>query len=218
IYFETYASWASRYHTHGNPLFVPEARGSDAGAANAFYTFGQHDAIGFCPFAVDAENAASPIARAYAALKELSPLILDKQGTGDMAGVVLEPEATAGEVELGGYRMRVVWAREPRALSIGELQDRNATLPRAGVLFIHAGPDEFYVSGNGGVLVYFTSLQGKAPLTGIESLDEGSFIDGQWKPGRRLNGDENGQGQLLRLPAGSDDGVRIYRVRLYGYR
>lgn len=218
IYFETYASWAAKYQRADNPLFVPEARAGISGAANAFYTFGRHDAIGFSPFAIDAEPADTPIGPAYETLSQLAPLLLQHQGAKRTNGVVLEPEAMAGEVEMSGYRMRVVWASQPRPLSIGELQDRNAVQPRAGVLFINSAQDEFYVASSGGALVYFSSLDPSAPIAGIESIDEGKFVDGRWQPGRRLNGDEDAQGQLLRLQANKPGGNNIYRVRLYRYR
>jgi hypothetical protein len=34
---------------------------------------------------------------------------------------------------------------------------------------------------------------------GIAAVDEGSFDDGKWVPGRRLNGDENDQGKAWRF-------------------
>lgn len=46
IYFN-FKEWAASYDRSGNPLFIPEARGGAEGAANAFYAFGRHRAIGF---------------------------------------------------------------------------------------------------------------------------------------------------------------------------
>jgi hypothetical protein len=55
------------------------------------------------------------------------------------------------------------------------------------------------------------------PITGIESIDEETLIDGEWIPQRRLNGDENAQGQLLKVN-GASTSQTIYKVRLYRYR
>ena len=53
IYFPNFAEWCRRYQQSGNPLFIPEALRSPDATANAFYVFGQHDAIGFCPFGIE---------------------------------------------------------------------------------------------------------------------------------------------------------------------
>jgi len=51
-------------------------------------------------------------------------------------------------------------------------------------------------------------------MTGIASIEEGLFVNGQWVAGRRLNGDENHQGRHLRLVTGQS-GIQL--VKLYRY-
>lgn len=63
----------------------------------------------------------------------------------------------------------------------------------------------------------FPQLAGP-PIVGILSTDEMYFEHGGWVPRRRLNGDENSQGNELKLFARDLDQGRIYRVRLYRYR
>jgi hypothetical protein len=48
---------------------------------------------------------------------------------------------------------------------------------------------------------------------GIAAVDEGSFEDGKWIPGRRLNGDENDQGKGWRFDPWhvSTEKVKLYR-------
>ena len=53
VYFDNYAYWAGKYKREGNPVFVPEARGGLEGAANALYTFGELNGLGFSPFGID---------------------------------------------------------------------------------------------------------------------------------------------------------------------
>jgi hypothetical protein len=53
------------------------------------------------------------------------------------------------------------------------------------------------------------------PIAGIESAQEGKFVDGIWVRGRTLNGDDTNQGRYLRIPAGE---FSLRRVRLYRYR
>jgi len=228
IYFDEFAKWAQDYARPDNPLFIPEARGSSEGAANAFYAFGQVSAIGFSPFAIDSEAAGptaspadtgtrqqpigSPVSSAYAVLTHLSSSILDKQTTGEIAALVLEGEAQrAGRVSLGEYTMTVT---RPPSLA----GDTSAAAARASVLFLQTGPDEYLVAGSGSALVTFSAATPGLPIVGIESIDEESFDGNDWVLGRRLNGDENSQGQILRLNTEDSSQGRIYRVRLYRYR
>lgn len=228
IYSDEFAEWCQKYVRPGNSLFIPEARGGAEGAANAFYAFGQVSTIGFSPFAIDSEDATSvtpapepgatgrprgaPIGYAYATLSRLAPLILEKQTTGEIASVVLEGEAQrAARISLGDYTMTV---SRPVKLT----GDASAAAARASALFLQTGPNEYIVAGSGSAVVTFAASTPGLPIVGIESIDEEFFDGGQWVPGRRLNGDENSQGQVLKLNA--DDALqgRIYRVRLYRYR
>jgi hypothetical protein len=45
-------------------------------------------------------------------------------------------------------------------------------------------------------------------------VDEGTFEDGKWVPGRRLNGDENDQGKGWRFDSRQ---LRTEKVRLYRF-
>jgi hypothetical protein len=49
---------------------------------------------------------------------------------------------------------------------------------------------------------------------GIAAVDEGSFEDGKWVGGRRLNGDENDQGKGWRFDGRQ---LRTEKVTLYRF-
>jgi beta-galactosidase GanA len=211
IYLDDFAEWCQKYIRPDNSLFIPEARGGAEGAANAFYALGQVSAIGFSPFGIDSEDAA-PIGDAYATLSHLAPLILEKQAIGEIASVVLEGEAQrAARVTLGDYTFTVT--RPPNLTS-----DASAAAPRASALFLQTGPNEYIVAGSGNSVVTFAASTPGLPTVGIESIDEEFFDGGQWILGRRLNGDENSQGQVLKLNADDSAQGRVYRLRLYRYR
>ena len=211
IYLDNFEEWCQEYIRPDNPLFIPEARGGVEGAANAFYAFGQVSTIGFSPFAIDSEGPA-PVGDSYAILSHLSPLILGKQSTGDISAVVLEGEPQrASRTSLGDYTMMVT---RPASLT----GDPAAAAARASLLFLRTGPNEYIVAGSGNALVTFSASTPGLPIVGIESIDEEFFDGSQWVMGRRLNGDENSQGQVLKLNAVDSAEGRIYRVRLYRYR
>jgi hypothetical protein len=53
IYMDDF-NWACQeYARSGNPLFIPETRGGDIGAARVFYVFGEFNAGCFAPFGID---------------------------------------------------------------------------------------------------------------------------------------------------------------------
>jgi hypothetical protein len=216
IYFPNFTEWCDKYHRSGNPLFIPEALRD---TANPFYAFGQDDALGFSPFGIDDPPAMSganemmmPRPRledCYAVLSQLAPLILENQGKGTMAGVLLDETNQAQKIRLGRYVLNIshdyIWngSRDPHP----------SPWPRFGGLVIALGPDEFLVAGCG-LIVTFTADSPGDPLAGIQSIEEGSFIHGRWVAGRRMNGDEDHQGRHLRLIPGE---VGIQRVKLYHY-
>ncbi len=222
IYFENFADWCRLYQRLGNPLFIPEARAGAAAAANVLYAVGAHAAIGFSPFAIDEEGAAGSserrtadenrelLAASYGVLSRLAPLVLEKQASGDIAATLLEGEAQrSARFSLGGYTMTMT-----RAAAAAP----NASAERAAALFVRTGEDEFLVAGSGRANISFAPNSPGLPIAGIASIDEERLVDGHWVRLRRLNGDENGQGQVLRLnPSGATPGT-AYRVRLYRYR
>jgi hypothetical protein len=210
IYFPNFAEWLGRYDRGGNAVFVPEVDRRQS-VTNAFYAFGRHNAMGYSPFSIesvgDPEN--SQFKKGYAILHQLAPLILEHQGTGTMAGFLLDSAAQTAEIQLGGYAFTVkheyTWPYAARAEGL---------TPRYGGTIIMTAPDEFYVAGSG-VVVTFQSSSDAGSVAGIASIDEGVFVKGKWVAGRRMNGDEDHQGRHVHLPGG-EYGIR--HVRLYTYR
>ena len=56
-------------------------------------------------------------------------------------------------------------------------------------LILKAEEDTYYILANGCMITPFSANQEK-PNYDIIALEEGKFVDGQWKAGRRLNGDD----------------------------
>ena len=102
IYFPNFAEWTGKYVRSGNPLFVPEARLTQQSGVDALYAFGRHDAIGYSPFAIEGataeQGAGAALARSYAMLAQLAPLVAEHQGRGTMTGV-MPPTAFDGTVD-----------------------------------------------------------------------------------------------------------------------
>ncbi len=112
--------WAHRYHRPDNPLFLPETRDGEAGAANIFYILGEHAAIGFSPFGID--NWATPatgemadkeksgeeaLRVSYNAIASVAPMLLDAQSKGEVHGFVLDKQRPSVTFVMHGYDVDV---------------------------------------------------------------------------------------------------------------
>jgi beta-galactosidase GanA len=184
--------------------------------ANAFYAFGKLDAIGWGPFSIESidDKQTNPLADAYSVLRQLSPAILDAQGTGRMSGFrarVLEDGTvidTPVTETIGGFRFTVSFV-DPW---VAKSAQNTAT---HGGIIIQTGAEDYLVAGQG-MTITFAPVGEGPPLAGIDTVREGSFdTRGTWVPGRLLNGDQTHQGRHLRLAPGA---YQIQRVRLYRYR
>jgi hypothetical protein len=202
IYAPEFTFWCSRYTERGNPLFIPETSGQGNGPRNLFYAFGTHDAIGVSPFGVDSipNPKESDLARSYAAIAQIAPLILRHQGRNEMAGFVLNKEKPSLTRELGGYELEI---------SLDSIF--GSTVENGFGILIAAGPDEFIGAGSGFRVRFKPKTSGPA-LAGIGHVDEGAFINGKWTPARRLNGDEDDQGGFWRFDRFA---LRIERCVVY---
>jgi beta-galactosidase GanA len=210
IYFPNFAEWCRKYHRAGNLLFIPEAILDNTTWANALYAFGEHGALGFCPFSIEyqADPENSKLTRVYSLLHQMKPLILANQGQGSMRGVLLDGENQADTLQMGGYRLNIshdytfAWAKKSEG-----------PWPRTGGIIIQLAADEFYIAGSG-IIVTFDVHTDSGMTAGIGWIDEGRFAEGKWVAGRRLNGDQSHQGRHLRIPV---DDVDIQRIKLYKY-
>ena len=221
IYLPNFPELVARYSRAANPAFIPESRAGAAGAANAFYAFGQHGAMGYSPFGIEEREdpEKGQIPKAYAVLARLAPLILEHQSKGLIAAVWLNKEQPAQKLQLGNYTLNIELRRTRRAPGL---------LPEVGSgIFIAAGPDEYIAAGTD-VQVTFSPNTPGPPIAGLATVEEGTYVSGRWVAGRVLNGDEvqlrydlaaaaaeNQSGSGLRFGA---DGPAIQRVRLYRYR
>jgi beta-galactosidase GanA len=215
VYFSSFAEWSRKFHRSGNPLFVPEIAPTPLNSVQAFYAIGQHDAIGFSPFAIESldEPTSKSLRDGYDVLAQLAPLILEYQGKGLMAGFLPEgPEQRLPQqLRLGDYVLNVNFDRPPLMPA-----PQNAQTPAviSGGLVIALRPDEFVFAGTGLTVTFEPNTPG-APIAGILSVQEGKYVDGQWVPGRWLNGDQTNQGRHLRLGSGT---FGVQRIKLYRYR
>ena len=223
IYINEYEWVLSQFALSNNPIFIPECR---VDVSKALYAYGEYDALGFAPFGFDgAQNASGEysadfenLGKCYAILSGMDQMIIRNYGSDKLRGLRVTEENASPSVEMGDYILTARSSvRNQRAFNYGQgaaqMAREDAQLVAAsrqqaqsGALILQTSPDEFYIVGLN-VSFSFASKNADAPgriLT--DALEEGTFVDGRWVPGRRLNGDENRVGI---------NGVGAVRVVLY---
>jgi len=255
IYDKGYADWVAKYHLHNNPLFVPEIRLEDKDAMYALYAFGHHGAMGFCPFSIedypiykksegndmsgmdlsqdDQLNAfsakhdnLSPIAACYRLLRQAEPLILERQGTKDMEGVLLTNEEREKDIITpDGIRLTI-----KHSYSLGwEPGAKDAEWPEAACIILRLDKEDYLIIGSGVVVTYTDAKTGKAWKKGddriglakceIVQFDNSkktkiSKDSNKMEVVRHLSGDQTHQGRHVRIPVGQ---FEMQHFRLYRY-
>jgi hypothetical protein len=240
IYAPNFAELADLYSRNGNTLFVPESAGDILGAANAFYAFGAHSAIGYSMMGIDSMGKLPiegpdffevvptgptpieerPLPLAFAVLQQLAPSILEHQSAGTIAAAWVNKQHPEVQVKLGDYTLNVSVRRDPRAYN--DVPD----LTGYGI-FMLEGPNDFLLAGDN-LQVTFTPNTPGPPIAGLAWQEAGRFEDGKWIRNRLMGGDDssvrwempivantNQSGNGVRLIAGERE---IQKVKLYRYK
>lgn len=211
FYNPDFTYWNDLYTSQGDALFIPEIRLDQNNGAKAFYAIGHYGALGFSPFSIDGtpQPEQEAIGKAYKLLRPLIPLISQAKAKGQLAGALVDKANPEQKISMGDLVLTVkhdyTMGWSPNA--------KDDYWPEGGVTIIQTGAEDFYVAGTGVVI----TLAHKNPgtLMGLASIVEGEFIDGKWRGGRNLNGDENHQGRHLRINTGD---YSIQKLRIYRYQ
>ena len=213
IYWPNFEYWVQRYQIPGNPIFIPESR-LDVAPFNALYAYGEARAFGFCPFAIDgvhAPNAAEPkpmmmqVDELLDSIHDLLPAAQAQNATRGLVLHVTNPRPTQ-TVALGGYLFEATLSRSWPARTV--ISDDGA------MLILQAAPNDFYVLGSGLTVSITRDPDVDAGIAGIESIEQVSRENGEWKIERRLNGDQSNQGRQLSLDPHEP---HIFHLRMYSY-
>ena len=203
----------TRFTRGGNPLFIPETNTGAVAPANVLYAVAQFNAIGFSPFLIERQaSATSDLAATYGLLANMAPLILAHQGKGTMGAALFTEPGQTQKLQLGNYTAEISASRAfggPRAAT-APATPAPPPAPSTAVLIAN-GPDEYFVIGNN-FSVTFSASAGPEHV-GLGTVEEGTFVDGQWVAGRHLAGDDTGQGEFPTVRVRN-----VMRVTLYRYR
>ena len=233
VHLRNFPDWAERFQRPNNPLFVPESYGELLGAANAFFGIGQYASIGYSAFGVNnverwgetrpGGGAASteienvPLARAYAVLAQMTPLITDAQSKGAIGAAWLNTQLYKREIALGDFVVNVAL----------QTSRRNPPPTLGYALVVSVAPDEYFIAGRD-VQITFTPNTPGPGIAGLARAEWGKFVNGKWAAGRKVNGDDvvldyDQAGAAAKNQSGSGlifgaDGPTIQHVKLYRYQ
>jgi beta-galactosidase GanA len=220
IYVDEFEGWASAYARADNPLFIPEAKFK---VGNLFVALGEFRAIGFSPFGIEDGLPNNQIAQAYKLLSGALKLIAEAQANGSIAGFALDAGATRN-IEMGDYVIKIQGGRDALRKMFLDMgipipvvapdpvpQNRGNSSPevtdqRPTGLILQLDRDEFLILGQD-LSIDFQMRRQNGAAVELARVEEGHYVDGEWIPGRVLNGDE----RLGILPF---DELGMARIRL----
>ncbi len=256
IYDTGFKSWASQYAmplrpqerlrvgdgTSGiggkvkNRLFIPESRCCENSGVRALYAFGEHQALGFSPFAIDqaSPKETESVTQAYNLLSQV--FNVKPQNTW---GLLFDQDDKERVIDDEGV---VMTCRHYFTLPWDARATDGSTWPEGGAMLIRLGKYDYLLAGSGVVVDFKTRTEkqqeqqkqlgedgfaeaGSASRSsatkfsgsrlGLLSVDEVTIdSQGQIHFLRRHNGDQSHQGRHARISVGD---WQILHIQLYEY-
>ena len=240
IYDTGFKSWCAQYAMPLRPqdggkvknrLFIPESRCCENSGVRALYAFGEHQALGFSPFAIDqaSEKETESVTQAYGLIKQLAvanscvPSVASGKAESSLFtihsslktwGLLFDQEDRERIIDDDGVVMTcrhyftLPW--DPRATD-------GSTWPEGGAMLIRLSKYEYLLAGSGVVIDFKTPTekqQTEQKQLGEDGFAEAGGNSGQ-KENKRFNGKRLG---LLSVDevAIADDGTMQYLRRHNG--
>lgn len=204
------------YTTPDNPLVIPEVRKDAVTSAYCLYAFGQHNAICYSTFgceelgmdpscvqappmevcmalnidptAFDIAGSSAILSETYNLMNQMKPLYLKHRGTEHLRSFVKKSETDFGTfMTFEDYDLQVAYGpRMPRK-------------PVAGGMIYELAPNKFLIIGMSATLTFLPKV-GENKKVDILKMEEGTLKNGEWVPGRIMNGDEKMMIQCYDMP------------------
>jgi AraC-like DNA-binding protein len=166
IYDTGFKSWCAQYAmplrpqdggTVKNRLFIPESRCCENSGVRALYAFGEHQALGFSPFAIDQASAkeTESVTQAYNLLRQIFNYQLSIVNLKTW-GLLFDQEDRERIIDDDGVVMTcrhyftLPW--DPRATD-------GSTWPEGGAIFIRLGKFDYLLAGSGVVIDFKTPTE-----------------------------------------------------------
>ena len=225
-----------------NRLFIPESRCCENSGVRALYAFGEHQAIGFSPFAIDqaSPKETESVSRAYSLLRQVFKLPSSGGGGGGSWGLLFDQ--TDRERIINDDNV-VMTCRHYFTLPWDPRATDGTTWPEGGAMLIRLGKYDYLLAGSGVVIDFKTPTEKQqeqqktlgedgfveaggntsqktnkhfnGKRLGLLSVDEVAISDdGSMQYLRRHNGDQTHQGRHARIGVGE---WKVLHIKLYEY-
>ena len=225
-----------------NRLFIPESRCCENSGVRALYAFGEHQAIGFSPFAIDqaSPKETESVSRAYSLLRQVFKLPSSGGGGGGSWGLLFDQ--TDRERIINDDNV-VMTCRHYFTLPWDPRATDGTTWPEGGAMLIRLGKYDYLLAGSGVVIDFKTPTEKQqeqqktlgedgfaeaggntsqkankrfsGKRLGLLSVDEVSIADDATMHYlRRHNGDQTHQGRHARIGVGE---WKLLHIKLYEY-
>ena len=176
---------------------------------NALYAFGALDAMGFSPFAIETNDgpAAGYLTASFDVVRQLTPLLVDKQGRGLTAGFLQESAETKqpSQVRLGRWIFHVSFERAAPP----QLADGLAVVIGTENSALAAGGRAGTAPAGAGVLVARYVLKRTTQVKGGEDVGK-SAIDVNAVTSLKMIGDWTGKPATFAIePPAADEGLAV---------
>lgn len=216
IYVPYVANVIDEYGYEGNPLVIPEVRKDAVTSSYCLYAFANSNAICYSPFGIeelvlppeaidkppmevmialnidpsafDITGSKDYLKRTYEMVEQMEPLYLKYRGTDKLMSYVKKSDTDYGTYfSCEEYDIAIAYAPKGQAKPLA-----------AGVIY-ELAPNKFLI---GGMMSTFTfrAKAGENKKVDLLRLEEGEVVNGEWKAGRILNGDEKMMLQLGDMP------------------
>lgn len=225
IYMPEYSHYTTvleRYSRPDNPLFVAET-GNRGEYARYFFSALGRQAIGWSSFGIDFSSysnyplgakvvdaaALEPFALNYRLVAPAAGVIAQASFEGRVHGTAEQPGQPVQTLRIDEHWNAVVTYGVPQFWFQGTPPGNPE--PVGAALVVQLGPDEFLVTGIHARVNLVATDPAVAARQIYHYVDEGTYVDGQWRFRRRWNGDQTDYGLNF------SDATQLLRVKLATY-
>ena len=168
IYDTGFKSWALQYAMPSRPqdggkvknrLFIPESRCCANSGVRALYAFGEHQALGFSPFAIDqaSPKETGSVTQAYHLLREIFSLTSHHSPLATQSwGLLFDQEDRERIIDDNGV---LITCRHYFTLPWDARATDGSTWPEGGAMLIRLGKYDYLLAGSGVVIDFKTRTE-----------------------------------------------------------
>ena len=141
-----------------NRLFIPESRCCENSGVRALYAFGEHQALGFSPFAIDqaSPKETESVTQAYNLLRQIFSKLYALPSKLNTWGLLFDQEDRERIIEDGGV---VMTCRHYFTLPWDSRATDGSTWPEGGAMLIRLGKYDYLLAGSGVVVDFKTRAE-----------------------------------------------------------